>query len=239
MSETSNRIYDDLAPFYREYSENKTFYIKAVDDYILRHIPRGTTSLLDVGAGDGIRGIAIANKKGIRRIVLSDPSPEMAYRCRQLQPTEVWQVSAEELPLSKMRFDIIICLWNVLGHINSSIGMMKALVSMRKLLSDDGLLFLDVNNRHNAAAYGWLRVFARIFIDYIYPDERRGDANFDWKIGNHILKATGHLFTPNEVERNIDESNLRIKARVAVNYSNGTISNNLLKGQLLYCLEKK
>ena len=238
MSQSGSEIYDALAPYYREYAAKKTAYLNAVDRFIVDNTPNNAQSLLDVGAGDGIRGMALAKQKGIADVVLCDYSVEMVNRCRRLNPADVWHAAAEELPESNRRFDVIICLWNVLGHLENRNKRIEALMRMKRLLAENGVVFLDVNNRHNASAYGWIKVFGRIVVDAAWPDEKRGDASYDWKIGEKSFPAMGHLFTPVEIESIIKESGLNIKTRIAVDYNTGTCSLSVLKGQLLYQIEK-
>ncbi len=237
MSLSTADIYDALAPHYREYSNNKTEYLKGVETFILNYIPNGSESLLDVGAGDGVRGMALAREKGMSQTVLCDISPEMVAQCKKLNPTDVWQSAAEELPDSPLGFDVILSLWNVLGHVENRSKRVQALTKMKKLLSEKGLIFFDVNNRHNASAYGWFKVMGRRIIDFIYPSEKRGDAEFNWKIGDQVFPAMGHLFTPSEIEAIIHESGLEIIKRVSVNYTDGKSHKSPYKGQLVYMLE--
>jgi len=231
-------LYNSLAPHYREYSRTRSAYLEAVEKYIIHHIPHNATSLLDVGAGDGVRGMNIAIEKKIPRVVLSEPSMEMVARCRQLQGAEVWSVSAEDLPVDRGTFDVVICLWNVLGHIESRVQRVEALRRMAGLLSAEGVLFVDVNNRHNAAQYGTLKILGRIVKDFLLPDEKRGDATFEWNVGNTKMISMGHLFTPREIEGLFIASGLKVRQRVTANYQDGTISKSVLKGQLLYTLTK-
>lgn len=227
-------IYDALSPHYREYSRSRQAYLSGVERFILEHAPAAVESMLDVGAGDGIRGAAIARRLGAKRWVLCEPSREMAASCRKLAPSEIWQVTAEQLPETDQRFDLILCLWNVLGHIAGQAGRLAALKAMKRLAAPGGMIFFDVNNRHNAGAYGWLRVGARRVIDCLAPDERRGDAVYHWKIGDRSLPARGHLFTPAEIEGMIAQSGLRIVRRSAVDYVTGARSASPFRGQLLY-----
>ena len=231
-------LYNSLAPHYREYSKTRSAYLRAVEKYIIDHIPHSATSLLDVGAGDGVRGTNIAIEKRIPRVVLAEPSIEMVARCRQLQGAEVWSISAEDLPIDRGTFDVIICLWNVLGHLEGRAQRLEALRRMAGLLSTEGVLFVDVNNRHNAAEYGTLKIWGRIVKDLFLPDEARGDATFEWNIGKTKMISMGHLFTPREIEGLFIASGLKVRQRVTVNYQSGTISKSVLKGQLLYTLTK-
>lgn len=238
MSEDSAEIYNALAPHYREYSRKKSAYISGVDRFILDHTPVGAQSLLDVGSGDGIRGMSLAKQMNIGTIVLSDVSENMIAKCRELNPSDVWQVPAQNLPDTGQRFDVITCLWNVLGHLPGRDARIRALKRMAGLLSNKGLIFFDVNNRHNGSAYGFFRVFARIVTDFLKPDERRGDASFNWPIGDLLFPAMGHLFTPAEIQGIIASSGLNIKNRVSVNYATGTHSLSPYQGQLVYIVTK-
>ncbi len=230
-------IYDRLAPHYREYAGRRAAYLEAVDRFVLENIPAGAESLLDAGAGDGVRGMALARARGIRRVVLCDPSAEMAARCRALGAADVWQVPIENLPANGAGFDVILCLWNVLGHVGSS-DRTRALRRLRDVLTNGGVLLLDVNNRHNAAAYGWVRVAGRALIDRIAPDETRGDTTFEWRVGGESLPAKGHLFTPAEIEAAIAASGLRIVRRLAIDYATGARSRFAWKGHLVFMASK-
>jgi ubiquinone/menaquinone biosynthesis C-methylase UbiE len=231
---TGSDIYDTLAPHYREYAQGRQAYLAAVDRFILQHAPATVDAVLDVGAGDGVRGMALARSLKAQRVVLCEPSREMAARCRRMEPDAVWEASAEQLPESSLRFDVILCLWNVLGHIADPPRRLAALKSINRLLAPAGVLFIDVNNRHNAAAYGRLKVLARRCVDFLSPDERRGDAVYEWKMGGHTLPAMGHLFTPAEIEGMIAESGMRVARRLAVDYATGEFYASPYRGQLLY-----
>jgi 2-polyprenyl-3-methyl-5-hydroxy-6-metoxy-1,4-benzoquinol methylase len=238
MNSGATEMYDAMAPHYREYSAQKAAYLGAVDRFVLDNIDRRAKRLLDVGAGDGLRGMSIAKAAGIETVVLSEPSPEMAGLCRQLEPAAVWQTTAEELPDTAEPFEVVLCLWNVLGHLQGRSSRLKALTRIRDLMSSDGMLFFDVNNRHNAAAYGWARCLSRVLYDAILPDDRRGDASFSWAVGGKKLSAMGHLFVSREIESTVRESGFRIARRVSVDYRTGRISNSILRGQLLYIAQK-
>jgi len=226
--------YDVLAPYYREYAGKRAIYLAAVDEFVREQMPASATSLLDVGSGDGVRAMALARSCGIDTIVLSEASREMVERCRALRPSEVWPTAAQQLPEHGSRFDAITCLWNVLGHVPTRADRVAALRRMRALLSCGGRLFLDVQNRHNAAAYGWMRVMARAVLDRVAPDERRGDATFTWHVGGVDVRGHGHLFTPAEIARLLREAGLAAVRRVAIDYASGVRSESPFRGQLAF-----
>jgi hypothetical protein len=107
---------------------------------------------------------------------------------------------------------------------------------MRRSLSSAGRLFIDVNNRHNAAAYGRWRVFGRRVVDAICPDRCRGDTSFDWQIGDRKFPAMGHLFTPAEAHALVAEAGFRIVRFGVIDYSDGRRSTIPTAGQLVFCL---
>ena len=230
----SAAAYDQLAPHYRELAQQRGVYLDAVDRFIVDHAGAPVGSLLDVGAGDGVRGVAVARRLGARRIVLCEPGTEFARRCEALGVDEVWRMSAEELPAAAPAFDIILCLWNVLGHLPDHASRVAALTRMKALLNPSGSIFFDVNNRHNAHAYGRLRVWARRVLDYAMPDERRGDAVYSWRIAGKVIPARGHLFTPAEVAALLRGAGLRVLQRTAVDYVTGDYARSPRAGQLVY-----
>ena len=130
-------------------------------------IPRGSKNLLDIGAGDGHRAMKIAKMSQISDIILCDPEPSMIELCKKHNVSDIWMTSAETIVYNKNKFDVILCLWNVIGHINSNDNRIKALNIMSELLSSNGLLFIDFSNRYNAKYYGYLKTFGRYIYDII------------------------------------------------------------------------
>jgi SAM-dependent methyltransferase len=231
---TGSELYDAMAPVYRDYAARRANYLDAIDSFVAESIPPAAQRLLDVGSGDGIRAMALARACGIATVVLSDVSSEMVQRCRMLGATEVWHVPAQSLPDNGTRFDAITCLWNVLGHLAGHAERVAALRRMRDLLAPGGRLFLDVQNRHNASAYGWGRVLMRVGIDTMWPDERRGDTSFDWKVGDTTIRGRGHLFTPREIGKLLRQAGLEVVSRFTFDYSTGCRSTSVLLGQLVF-----
>jgi len=189
-----------------------------------------------VGAGDGVRAERLAGMVKASCLVLSEPSDGMHALCLARRADEVWQAPAQALPETERTFDVITCLWNVLGHLPGRDARIAALSGMRRLLTPMGQIFCDVNNRHNAKAYGKARVMLRRFIDGLLPDERRGDATFEWVVAGERIPAAGHLFTPGEMRALVASAGLRVVDELAVDYVTGFPSARPWDGQLLYRL---
>ena len=227
-------MYDTLALHYREYSDSKAAYLEAIDRLVIGRMPPGTKSLLDVGAGDGVRAVRIAQARQITTVVLAEPSEVMVVKCREQQVTDIWPVSAENLPDTGQRFETITCLWNVLGHIPHHAERVKSLQNMRRLLAPEGIIFFDVNNRYNARAYGWVQTLGRMLYDFIRPSETNGDVSFDWHVDGKVIPSMGHLFTPGEVARLLREAELQLRHRYVINYRTGQQGRFVFDGQLVY-----
>jgi len=230
----SQPMYDALAPHYRDYSGTKAAYLAAIEQIVVTRVPKGARSMLDVGAADGVRAARIASALKVSTLVLAEPSEAMAALCRQQQASAVWQVGAESLPETDARFDVITCLWNVLGHVADTRTRILALRNMGRLLAPEGLLFFDVNNRYNASSYGWLRVAGRVVLDALIPSEERGDAQFTLAIYGKVIASMGHLFTPAELSQLLRISGLRTRNRYVVDYGTGSLRRMVFGGQLLF-----
>lgn len=226
--------YTEIAPHYGEYSEKRQAYLDAVDALVIQRL-HPSMRLLDIGSGDGRRLKKIMESSGVATAVAVEPSDGMAALCERMVDVPVYRVTVEQLAqLDIDSFDAVTVLWNVFGHLPNSETRKLALQNIAKKMAPGGRLFLDVNNRHNAAAYGWGRVIRRIVVDTLAFDERRGDARYEWKIGDKTFPASGHLFTPKEMDDLLVSAGFVIKERIAVNYSSGKCSSSPFAGQLFY-----
>lgn len=230
--------YDRLAPAYLALSKRREPYLRSIGREIVARIPSGSRSLLDIGAGDGLRAARIAESARIARVVLVEPSPAMAGLAKTA--AEIWRIRAEELnsrPVTE-RFDAIICLWNVLGHVHGE-NRSQVLDAAAKLLSPGGRLFLDVNHRYNARTYGWALTSARWLGDALNPDAHSGDATAGWDIGEgRSISTYGHVFTHREIAGLARVAGLNIEERVVIDYADGSLRHMPWLGNLLYILRR-
>ena len=218
--------YDRIAAEYRELSRKRRAYLDAVDAAILRRVPSGATSLLDIGAGDGRRALRITERAGISRVVLAEPSAGM----RGLIPpgVEVWDARMEALPESVVKFDVVLCLWNVVGHVPSRELRVAGLQNLRRVCS--GLIFLDVLHRYNVAECGGGVVLRRLF------SSESGDVLVRWETPEGDVETWGHVFSAGEIEGMIREAGLTVVERVILNYRTGRRSGWVGGGNLFYVL---
>lgn len=237
--------YDRLAAQYDALSRRRELYLRGVEREIISRIPNGSRSLLDVGAGDGTRALQIASQSGTKRVVLVEPSRQMAGRSGGL--AEVWPIRAEDLavdapaenhpawgPRTAERFDLITCLWNVLGHVPTPKKRLRALTAIAQLLPPEGRLFLDVNHRYNAQSYGIFCTGARWVHDSFVRKQSNGDITARWDSGDDTISTYGHVFTHSEIMRLADGAGLELEERLVIDYDDGRVRRFAFQGNLLY-----
>jgi 2-polyprenyl-3-methyl-5-hydroxy-6-metoxy-1,4-benzoquinol methylase len=233
--------YEQIAPFFPRLAERRRRYLESIDAQVVARIPAGSQSLLDIGAGDGKRTLRIAAKTGVRQIVLLEPSFAMS---RSVAGVEVWRIRAEELAaqavtVTSRRFDVITCLWNVLGHVRPAAARAEVVQQLARMLSPSGLLFLDVNHRYNLRAYGAAATLARFFYDRIHPGEQNGDVTVTWEYKEAQYRTYGHFFRHAEVLPLMQNAGLALQARIVVDYASGQTRRWGWEGNLLYVFRRR
>jgi 2-polyprenyl-3-methyl-5-hydroxy-6-metoxy-1,4-benzoquinol methylase len=231
--------YDRLSQSYAKLARRRERYLAGVEREILSRVPSASKSLLDIGAGDGSRASRITFQAGIGRIVLVEPSEKMITQTPN--DVEIWRTRAEELGArpSDEKFDVITCLWNVLGHIRGTALRIVALNAIKGLLSQEGTFFMDINHRYNARSYGLVPTAVRFLYDSFAPSHENGDVVASWDVGESCISTYGHVFTHNEVVHLALTGGLEVEERVVIDYENGQVRRNPFQGNLLYVLRRQ
>lgn len=216
--------YDRIAPIYRSLSERRRAYLDRIERLIIEKIPIGSAGMLDIGAGDGLRAQRIAEAAGIAGLTLLEPSAAM----RDLWggTPKAWPLRAEELHLKDGAFDVITCLWNVLGHVFPEPKRAEVLGEIARLLSPSGLAFIDVNNRENRLQYPNL------------PDTG-GDLAVTWNVAGQDIVTKGHVFTDEEFRCLAYAAGLKLQQMFVVDYVTGEVCQSKFSGNLLYVLSPR
>jgi len=231
--------YDRLSQTYAALARRLERYLAGVEREVLSRVPAGSKSLLDIGAGDGSRAVRIASQAGIGRIVLVEPSEKMITQTPN--GVEIWRTRAEGLSVrpSDEKFDVITCLWNVLGHIRGTAHRTKALGAAQNLLSEKGRFFMDVTHRYNVRSYGLVPTALRLFHDFLVRREENGDVVACWNIGESRISTYGHVFAHREIMHLALTCGLKVEERVVIDYENGQVRRNAFQGNLLYVLRRR
>ena len=221
--------YDRIGPAFASIAEKRRSYLDSVDRLVISGIPSGSRSMLDVGSGDGRRARGIAQARNITELVLVEPSVAM-------QNDTGWgrlrTMRAEELHLMDGEFDVITCLWNVLGHIFPAASRVQVLNQFARLISPDGRIFVDVQHRYNARHYGAIPTGLRFLRDGLNWKETNGDVVVAW----HACATRGHVFTHGEFRSLARAAGLNVETRFVVDYATGECRRWSTQGHLLYVL---
>jgi|GEM_PF-813772 len=240
----SVKLYNQFAKYYRVYSEEKQNYLSAIDELIIEALPQRPIRALDIGCGDGYRSYHLFRKTNINNLVMIDNSDEMIKLAKNYEKSDIEVLKTDITKSNQLsslgKFDIILCLWNVLGHINTRKERLKALENIRSLMRDEAFVFLDVSNRYNAKYYGIKNLIKNIIKDLFRGNVNEiGDFEYQIKVDERkYLDAKCHFFSPFEIRNLIKSANLKITNELAINYETGKVEKNCLQGHLFYQLKK-
>ncbi len=235
---TSKDFYSKFAASYAAYAEKRKEYVLAVNKYILSSVSKAET-LVDVGAGNGQRAKEISQQLGISDITLIDNSDGMLSFAKAVPGVKIIKadISDEQFSIGG-KHDLVLCLWNVIGHIPTVRERQVAIRNLSKLLSPKGALFIDVNNRYNVLQYGFINVLKNICRDLFRPTDINGDFNLKITTNGEELTTCVHIFNPQEISRLFKDSNLKVVDKKYIDYKTGKERRTRFSGQLVYKLIK-
>ncbi len=219
--------YDRIGSVFARIAEKRRAYLDSIDQLVISGMPPGSRSMLDVGSGDGRRARRIAQAGNIAELVLVEPSVAM-----QGADAKIRTMRAEELHMIDGQFDVITCLWNVLGHIFPAASRLEVLRQFARLVSPQGRIFLDVQHRYNARHYGVIPTALRLLRDQMRWRETNGDVVVAWD----ACTTRGHVFTHREFRSLARAAGLNIESRFVVDYATGECRRRSIEGHLLYVL---
>jgi len=228
--------YNTINADYSQLSIERNAYIDSVNQIVLNESPGYVDSWLDIGIGDGKRLNLLSKNIKAKNIIAVEPSPKMAATAKALlgQTAEVRQCTLEEYAVDcNIRFNLITALWNVIGHTEDPFTFLKSAYS---LLSEDGILIFDANNRFNASHYGPRNVLANIFRSFTC----KGDEHKRYRLpveNSSGLFTTVYLATPFEVSRMIRGLKPTSQCIHYKSYSNGS-SKGPLTGQIIAVIKR-
>lgn len=237
----SNETYDAFAPYYREYAKKKAKYLAAIDELILENLPTRTDSILDIGCGDGVRLAGLLQRISHKEVWAIDSSTEMLSLAEKNVDAKILQADIGNSSIDKdliRRFDVILCLWNVLGHVGGQETRGHAILNMSKALKENGRIYIDTNNRHNVSHYGIRTVLKNLMTDFVRPGRDNGTLPYEIRVTeNKAIDAYSHFFNPGELLPLFSTSGLHPLKTRYVDYATGAIAGPW-SGNIFYVLEK-
>lgn len=234
----SQKMYDKLAFGYRDYSRSRAVYLSAVDSVVKQYL-KPNCSVIDFGSGDGVR-INNITADITSNLCLIENSDNMLAKIKEQYPHVLTlnQDFSDTHFETKNKYDVATCLWNVLGHLGDKQQISTGLKNIKNAIKPDGVVILDVNNRHNVFQYGW-KAIKNIIKDCFIHNFENGDIKFNISLDSHNIPSCVHIFTKYEIEKLVNAAGFEIKSTFYINYANGGFENSPLFGQLCYILTVK
>lgn len=227
----SKEIYNKAAENYSDISAKRNNYNNRINEIIIENAG-SPKSYLDVGCGDGERSLLIFKNVGAKTAVFIDDSEEMINKNKTSDIVNVIKSSVLDFN-SDRRFDLITCLWNVLGHIEKFEDREKALFIMKNHLTEKGKIILDVNNRYNVKNYGFVNILKNYWKDLLKKDSGWFEFNYE------NYKSKVYIHNLKEIKELVINSGLIIEKMLFVNYKTGELMKNSYAGQIVAILKRK
>ncbi|MBY8880688.1 class I SAM-dependent methyltransferase [Actinacidiphila acidipaludis] len=152
MSEPSVRdFYDDLAHDYhlmfRDWDASIAYQAEVLGGLVRQSLGVGPHTVLDCSCGIGTQAIGLA--RAGHHVVGSDLSPVATARAATEAAARGSRLPAaaadmRQLPFRKAAFDVVLCADNSITHLLSRRDIRAALLGMRRVLRDGGLLVITV-----------------------------------------------------------------------------------------------
>lgn len=227
----NQEYYDSLASSYSQISKRRKSYLDAVDNFIIeKKYPNKIENYLDIGAGDGRRTVKIMSALNIKKGWALDDSIQML---KDLNAAEIKKIN---MPLKDFKtdqtFDLITCLWNVLGHVVSREERNNFLSKVSTLLSPGGYFVFDVNNRYNIKQYGYNNV-----MENLKNDHRQSKTKGVFKLSDSKVSTQVYIHSPFDIEEYVSH-NFKLDGNYYIDYDTGQEVESFFEGQLLYFLTK-
>jgi len=230
----SKEYYNSIASIYNVKSKERISYLNSIDELVIDKMrDYSNLNYLDIGSGDGRRALKIKkNLNNISKLSLLDDS-DMMLNLIDDKKVKLYNVSFFEFE-TKEKYDLITCLWNVLGHFPSKTHRVEFFHKIERILSKNGILFIDVNNRYNISFYGFENV-----MNNLLKDKNNNEDNGIFYLGNENTATKVYIHNPFDIDKYLNGTSLKLIDTLFVNYDTGKVESTFFEGQLLYILGKK
>lgn len=221
----SEGYYNQLTSCYEDITEKRIDYLNAVDDLILERLhAMSEVSLVDIGAGNGKRTRKLVNEIDLKKLLLIEPSISFVDQLYNIfNSKDVFHGDLRNYGKESGQFNIALCLWNVLAHVDNPLVFLKAIHS---LLQKEGTLIFDVNNRFNIKEYGIKNVIINLLKNSIFKNSG------SFTLNTNEIKTKVYIYSLAEITALLNEAGFEINFVKFINYKTGEVEKSQWSGQI-------
>ena len=224
--QNNNSYYDNISSTYDQVFKRRKNYLDSIDKEILNFLKsKMIESILDVGIGDGRRSIKYITKLNFsqKNFYGLEPSSKMYAKALHNfdEKRNILNKNLESYQTEK-KFDLIMCLWNVIGHVSN---LEKFIKKASQLTNVDGYFVFDYNNIYNLKEYGLRSFLFNLARSFLHN-------KFSFKITNNTNITLVNYYKSNYISEILSLNNFQIIRKIFIDYKDGSIG-NFLNGQVL------
>ena len=227
----SQSYYNQVTSCYDDISEKKIDYLNAIDRLIVEYLyEMKEVCLVDIGAGNGKRTNNLIKNIDIKKLLLIEPSAAFVEQLNKtFNPKDVFHGDVVDCKKKSGQFNIALCLWNVIAHVDNPKTFLKAI---HALLQPGGTLIFDINNRFNIKEYGIKNVFINLVKNKILANPG------SFTLNTNEIKTKVYIYNLAEITALLNETGFNINFVKFVNYKTGNIEKSQWAGQIFLVCKK-
>ena len=227
--QNNNHYYDNLSKTYDQISKKKRKYLDSIDQEIFNFLKSlNINTILDVGIGDGRRSNKYITKLNFseKNFYGIEPSTKMYLEAKENfnEKQNIFNINLESYQTDQ-KFDLIMCLWNVIGHVSNLEIFIK---KVSELISRKGYFIFDYNNIYNLKEYG-LRSFMSNLLCGFFKDK------FEFRVVSNNDDTLVNYYKSSYLSKILSINNLKVINKIYINYQDGTKGNFFNSQILLIC----
>ena len=227
--QNNNHYYDNLSKTYDQISKKRRKYLDSIDQEIFNFLKSlNINTILDVGIGDGRRSNKYITKLNFseKNFYGIEPSTKMYVESKKNfnEKQNIFNINLESYQTDH-KFDLIMCLWNVIGHVSNLEIFIK---KVSELSSRKGYFIFDYNNIYNFKEYG-LRSFVSNLLFGLFKDK------FEFRVVSNNDDTSVNYYKSSYLLKILSFNNFKVIDKIYINYQDGTKGNFLNSQILLIC----
>lgn len=227
----SQGYYDQVNSDYDDISKTRMAYLNAIDHLVLEQLyEMDDVCLVDIGAGNGKRTKNILNNINVKELLLIEPSINFVGQLKkEFNARDVFHGDVSDYKSKPDHFNIALCLWNVIAHVDNPRTFLK---SIHSLLEVGGTLIFDINNRFNIEEYGFKNVGINLVKTKILTEPG------SFILSTNAIKTRVYIYNLAEITALLNDTGFDIELVKFVNYKTGDTEKSQWSGQIFLVCKK-